>query len=133
MVGSSAQHFARNQVHEASIVVSRSILLHLRLDRVQTVEQELSEEVIANLDLLLLEHSLLKVPFQHRPESFNRVKLWAVRRHEHQFEVEVSSKILCFCCFMRLVIIKHDSYSLRGQRKPSPQLREKIHECFAVG
>ena len=53
VVGAPIGHLARDQVHEAAVVVSGCVLLHFGLDIVQTFLQQSAEEVIAYLDFLL--------------------------------------------------------------------------------
>ena len=53
VVGVPVGHLARDQVHEAAVVVSGCVLLHFGLDIVQAFLQQSAEEVIAYLDFLL--------------------------------------------------------------------------------
>jgi len=53
VIGAPIGHFASDQVHEASVVVSGCMLLQFGFDIIQTFLQQSAEEVIAYLNFLL--------------------------------------------------------------------------------
>jgi hypothetical protein len=61
----SISDFAGHQVHEAAIVVSCRLLLHFGFNCVQTLNQQLAEMIVADLNPLLQQDPLLEVSLEH--------------------------------------------------------------------
>jgi len=81
-------------VDEVAVVLEGGIALHFWRYRVEAFLQEFLEVLLLQSQHVLALGTLLKIAFDDRPESLNRVQLGSVGRHEHELEVQLPRHLL---------------------------------------
>ena len=119
-------------MNEAAIVVLGSCLLHLGTHRVQALLQDRLEVLLRQSHQLELHQVLLDFPLHDAPERLDRVQLRAVRRQEHELEVEIPRQICDVLGVMRRVVVEDYEDFLVGVRKVLAKLAKKLPDMFLI-
>ena len=79
-----------------------------------------------------LDQVLLNLALDNAPECLDRVQLWAVRRQEHEHEVEILRHLSDILGVVRWMVVQYDEHLLVGVLKLVAHHGQKLHNMFLV-
>ena len=109
-----------------------SALLHGR-DGVEALLQEFAELLLSHLEHHVVKRALFEVPFDDGPQALDTVELWAVGRHEEQFDLQVLRPLLVEQCPMCGSIVNHNVKFGAAYEESRAQGVQESSESLSVG
>ena len=109
-----------------------SCLLHLHAHRIKALLQDRLKMILCQSHQLEFDQILLDLALDDTPKRFNRIEFRAVRRQEHEDEVEIPRQLCDVLGVMRWVVVQYNEHFFIGVHELLAKDGQKLHHMLLV-